>query len=301
MPRKGKRTTGDIGPFLEGVKMAEKVFQGAIILGLNNARNRQDTHPLLKAIWCPKYLFERTVVNPRGIDYIPVINQKSGVIGRVWEKEEIQKTYDLAWTDRQCGRSVPKHPDWYCQIKPFVTSHDNLAKALGDLFWGYVDREYLRTRHDRNVELVCIWAEPAPREDDRFIHFEENQGEMEFKLEPGYSEYKVNPDDEAAIRMGNVEFNDFGVGNPGRREENWWWDRDNAILHPNNVTAVKQILGSGTNASFYRMYRQPGCLTLKTEYRQLSSQCGNWHVYIHRLTSGILEDAGGIPFFEWIM
>jgi len=262
--------------------MTEGVFTGALTLGLNAITNTSGNH--LKKIWCAD------IHHP----YLTNIVTKNPSIKRVWKGEEPQKEPDIAWTDTN-----RKLPDWYCQVKVFWggdNRHVKHCQALGDFMWSYVDQQYLRERHGRDVEMVFCWAEHASaREEDRYLHFEDDEGEMEFRFEPGYAEYAPILDAQE-VRIGNVSFNDFKGegGNP----ENYWWDRENAILHPNNVTAVKEMMGTGTNSSYYRMYRQPGCLTLRTEYRQLTSESGNWHAYVHRLISGSL-DGTTTPLFEW--
>jgi len=279
------RLTGQIGPFPTGSRSSEKAIQAAIAMGLNNQRNKTNTNPLIKTIWCPKN------IHP----YLNNITTTKVSIKPEWNEEEIAKSYDLAWSDRSRNR---RKPDWYCQIKHHVSTHVKSAEGLSDLFWGLVDKKYLSKRHGRDVEMVFIWAEHRDyRENDRFLHFENTEGIMRLTLEPGYAEYRETPES-TNVRFGNLKYENYG--NAKRKPETYWWDRKNAVLHPNNLTAISRILGSVSNTSFYRQYRQHGSLHIWTDYKQLVSSCGSWHVYVHRLRSSRLTKSRGMDFFEWI-
>ena len=272
--------------------MTESIFQAAICKGLAQARNSRRDKPLIKKLWCPNKLWKD------GIDYLPEIPVKASKITSVWMGEEIQKEYDLAWTDT--NTILPK---WYCQIKVHASNHVKCCQALGDMLWAFVDLKYLKNRHNRDVEMVFIWSEYSGqsgagcRADDKFLHFVQDEGKMQFRFEPGYATYDPNGNGKN-IRLGNVSY--INYKNRKRDPSTWWWDREKAILAPNNITAVKQILGSGTNSSYYRMYRQKGCLIINSNYKQISSQCGNWHAYIHHIKGGRLMNADGKKIFEWI-
>tara|TARA_B100000683_G_scaffold85444_1_gene84355 strand:- start:579 stop:1517 length:939 start_codon:yes stop_codon:yes gene_type:complete len=293
-PHMGKnkaRISTNIGNYSSGAEMTESVFQAAVCKGLAQATNSKGDKPLIKKLWGPSDLWNST-------DHLPEIPVKTSKITRVWKGEEIQKEYDLAWT---CTNS--KLPKWYCQIKTHASTHVKCSQALGDMFWAYVDKKYLKNRHNREVEMVFIWSEYSGqsgagcRADDKFLHFVQNDGKMQFRVEPGYSEYDYKNNGKV-IRLGNVSY--INYKDQRNNPATWWWDRESAILAPNNITAIKQILGSGTNSSYYRMYRQKGCLIINTNYKQIISQCGNWHAYIHHIKGGRLTRADGKKLFEWI-
>jgi len=266
------------------VKIAEKHFKSAILQGLNSwnisseateevlppnqrSEKQENIDGTIKKIWCSKADHE----------YLGNINERNKEYGSNLAGERFAKTPDIALTDYQS-----ELPTLFCQVKFGVHKHNKAAQALGDLLWGYIDLKQLKKIYNRDIEYLFVWIEhkddegPSPlkleKNETTKIESEEPLHLMKFELSPGYH----------SQGHGNLRFDTYKSGNE-------WWDIKKAILNPDNKTAIKQILGTGTNASYYRMYNQPGTLHLKTHF--FSHEIGNWHIHIHRILNGQLVDS----------
>jgi len=279
------------------VKIAEKHFKSAILHGFNLWNISSDateevvdvttgatSQPgSIKKIWCSK----------DDHDDLSNINQKNKEYGSTLVGERFAKTPDIAFTDSE----LSELPTTFCQVKFGVDKHVKAAQALGDLLWGFIDKRQLRVHQSRQIDYLFVWIEhkddsgPSPLKleanETTRINPEEPIYKMKFQLSPGYH----------SEGLGNLKFTDLERGNE-------WWDSKKGILIPDNRTAIKQILGTGTNASYYRMYNQPGTLHLNTHF--FSHEIGDWHVHIHQLLSAhslidseVREKPHG-KIFNWI-
>jgi len=279
-----------------GKNATEALFKAAIIQGIDKC-HPQENHPV-KEIWC-----STTNKEHRSLERIEGLNKE---YKPDFKSIRLAKSYDLAW--RTWDGNLP---NWFCQVK--VLTHgqgENFKKsiqALGDLFWGAVDREYLRSFHRHNSEFIFVWIEDKNAVNPKTkvtkndiasnLKFEKDSGRMSFVLSPGY--HKDLLPGESPESLGELRFEGYGSEKP-------WIDKGKAIVKPHGRTAIKEILAAGTNGTFFRMFNQPGKLFISTSYRQFDT--GNWRIYIHRLSPHItLSGAdvgkskfGGRKFFNWI-
>jgi len=277
--------------------IAEKHFKSAILHGLNLWNISSDATEKLVDPWTKETLqdvsIKRIWCSKHDHEYLSNINQRNNEYGSTLVGERFAKTPDIAVTDNE----LSELPTIFCQVKFGVDKHVKAAQALGDLLWGYIDQRQLRIIYDRGIEYYFVWIEhkddsgPSPLKIETNNTTQLKSGDpiynMHFELSPGYH----------SEGLGNMMFDDYKKGNE-------WWDSKKGILIPDNKTAIKQILGTGTNASYYRMFNQPGTLHLNTHF--FSHDIGDWHVHIHKLLpnhSLIGSEVGDKPhgkIFNWI-
>ena len=200
----------------------------------------------------------------------------------------MQKRYDLAWSDQPTS----ENPNWYCQLKFRVSQQNTAARALGDLFWGLIDREHIQERYERDVNMVFVWIEHnEQRRDDGFLHFDDGVAEMTLNISPGYSDNEEGYCGE--FRYGKL------IHDKDDRNYNPWWDREAGVLTPNNPTVLSQLLAVQTGTSYYRQYNQRGLLQIITNFEQL--RIGEWHIYVHQLVNWELTDVpDGVNLINWV-
>tara|TARA_B100000683_G_C12489012_1_gene553978 strand:+ start:100 stop:1110 length:1011 start_codon:yes stop_codon:yes gene_type:complete len=276
--------------------VGENLFKAAIIQGVDRCHVKK-SHPVHE-IWC-----SNTRKEHRALKRISIVNSE---YKPDFKSIRLAKNYDLAW--RTWDGILP---NWFCQIKILTQGQgENFKKsiqALGDLFWGAVDREYLRSFHRHNAEFIFIWIEDKNAVNSKTrirkndiasnLKFDNDFGRMKFILSPGY--HKDLLAGKSTESLGELRFEGYGSEKP-------WIDKRNAIVKPHGRTAIKEILAAGTNGTFFRMFNQPGKLFIPTSYRQFDT--GNWLIYIHRLSPHItLRGAdvekskfGGGKLFNWI-
>ena len=279
-----------------GMNATEALFKAAVIQGIDKC-HPQENHPV-KEIWC-----STTNKEHHSLERIEGLNKE---YKPDFSSIRLSKYPDLAW--RTDGGGLP---NWFCQIKVLTigqgTNYKKSVQALGDLLWGAVDRHYLRHFHKRDAEFIFVWIEDKKavhskkltRKNDvaKYLKFNENDGSMKLILSPGYHKDLLsgNPADS----LGELRFEGEGNDLP-------WVDKAKAIVKPHGRTAIKEILASGTNGTFFRMFNQPGKLSISTDYKQFDT--GNFYIYIHRLRPNIrvtksdVEDSkfGGGKLFNWI-
>jgi hypothetical protein len=289
-----------------GEKATEGLFKSAIVQGIDKCHTKKG-HPVQK-IWCSNAKKEH-----ESIKRINLINTEYKP--KSWDLR-LAKSPDLAWQTDNGNK-----PNWFCQVKVLTigegTNHKKSIQALGDLFWGVVDKTYLRSFFKHNAEFIFVWIEDKkavnsktkkPKNDvGRFLKFDNNIGQMSFILSPGY--HKDVPGTPPG-GYGELRYKELNERNPETGEV-WpdsgpWVNKSKAIVMPNNRTAIKEILAAGTNGTFFRMFNQPGKLFIRTKYKQFESE--NWHIYIHRLTPNSTltkadvskSEHGGGKLFNWI-
>ena len=190
-------------------------------------------------------------------------------------------------------------PNWFIQVKKGVNSHVKAAQALGDFLWGFVDKRYLNHNGINNLNYAFVWFETVDkRKEDRWLHFDvpnfplegsvEDLRQMTLEYSPGYHlDLGIQG---LSQSYGNIRFQ--RCNSPGATS---WTNRNARVVRPNNYSVVKQMLGTGTNSSYIRMFRQEGTLSLTSQFAQFTvgeTLC----VYIHLLNPDYeLEDSDITP------
>ncbi|MDA8700753.1 hypothetical protein N9N18_03270 [Euryarchaeota archaeon] len=274
----------------------ESLFKAAIIQGIDKCPPEHNQP--VQEIWCSDVKKEH--------DALERIGKINNEYNPDFQSIRLSKYPDLAW---RTGEGAL--PNWFCQIKVLTTgqgtNYKKSVQALGDLFWGAVDRHYLRHFHKHDAEFIFVWIEDKNavhstklvRKNDvaQYLNFNENDGVMKFILSPGYHKDLLSGNSNDGF--GELRFE-------GQGDEVPWINKAKAIVKPHGRTAIKEILAAGTNGTFFRMFNQPGKLIISTDYRQFDT--GNWHIYIHRLRPSIrviksdVNDSkfGGGKLFNWI-
>jgi len=270
------------------IDIKENLFKAAIIQGIDKCHNKPD-HPI-RELWCSNGKKEHGKVKK--------INRVNNEYVPDFSRIRLAKKSDLAW------RTIEGEiPNWFCQIKVLnigvnesnpSTIDKKTIQALGDLFWGLVDREYLIQLHRHFAEFIFIWIEDKNSEGTQ-LNFDSDEGSMKFILSPGYHK---DLNGNSGEHYGELRF-EGQKGGP-------WINKSTAEVKPHNRTAIKEILAAGTNGTFFRQFNQSGRLIFRTTYRQFDT--GKWRIFIHRITpSFTLRDAdvptskfGGGKLFNWI-
>ena len=293
----GVNLNADFWGYEDQQYMIESIFNSGIISGLSNPEQPVTT------IYCAEHDHEQIrVLNPD----IAVENSFEGNASRFMfnKKPDIcirdDEQFDEGW------------PNWFIQVKKGVDSHIKAAQALGDYLWGFIDKSYLSHNGIEDLNYAFVWFETVEkRKVDRWLHFEvpdfpedgtiEDLQEMTLEYSPGYHLDFGLPG--ISSSLGNIRFK--ACNSAGATP---WIDREDCILRPNSYSVIKQMLGTGTNSSYVRMFRQGGTLRLSSQFAQFivdETLC----VYIHLLNPDYeLTDVNvnadnspfGDPLFGWL-
>ena len=134
---------------------------------------------------------------------------------------------------------------------------------------------------NRQLNVAMVWFErEEERGDDRWLHanvddFVEGGGinTMTLRFSPGYH---------TGMGLTFIE-EDIGEMRHIDSRGGAWISRDDCIITPNNKTVIKQMLGTGTNSSYVRMFTQSGLLEITSQFVQFN--VGGMWCYIHILNA----------------
>ena len=284
--------------YKKGVNVNEALYKMAVIQGIDKSFLKQN-HPI-KHIWCGKKEHKS----------IKRIKTKNSEYKSKIYSERMAKNCDIAWRT-----GTGDKPDWFCQVKILTHGqgavHKKAAQALGDFFWGAIDKKYLEVFSNRHAEFIFVWIEDKSskkKDVEKFLQFDNDTGTMQLKLAPGYHKDVPGTPEEG---FGELRFQTLNEKNPDgsvKAESGPWTNKSTCVVTPNNRTAIKEILAAGTNGTFFRMFNQPGALYINSTFNQFHTE--KWSIYIHRLmpntpkligaTSVGISPFGGGKLFNWI-
>ncbi len=252
-------------------ELTENIFNTAIIAGLlkTQAKNKK-----IKKIGCAREPNHSTFSNYQDVTFVSSF--KTSASRKLFAKDP-----DIVFTDEKGNASEDFYPNWIIQVKKKVDSHPKASEAMGDYLWGYIDKKYLEVVDKRKLNVAMVWFErDEDRRKDRWLHADVkefkkgNNGQinkMTLKFSPGYHKHLRLPF--VTNNIGEMKYIN-SRGGP-------WIDMKKCIITPNNKTVIKQMLGTGTNSSYVRMFTQPGVLEISSEFVQFKVK--NMWCYIHRL------------------
>jgi len=277
----GEYLNADFWGYPSGERMIENIFNSGIISGLTEPTTT------VSKIFC-------AVHDHAEIQSVNANIEKSTSFEPNAARFMFHKKPDICIRDNDATEDG--WPNWFIQVKKGVDTHVKAAQALGDYLWGFVDKRYLSNNGIEDLNYAFVWFETvAKRKEDRWLHFdvpdfpmegsEEDLSQMTLEFSPGYH---LDLGIQGLLQSyGNIRFQrcDSAGATP-------WTNRTTRVLRPNNYAVVKQMLGTGTNSSYIRMFRQEGALSLTSQFAQFTvdeTLC----VYIHLLNPQYgLEDSG---------
>jgi hypothetical protein len=248
-------------------KLSEKVFNTAIIAGLLNTQAAN-----VQKIGCARAPNHVVFTDYEDITFASSF--KTSASRKLFAKDP-----DIVFTDENGDAAEDFYPNWIIQVKKGVNSHPKASEAMGDYLWGYIDKKYIEVVDDRQTNVAMVWFErDEDRGDDCWLHADVDDFEeggdiqtMTLRFSPGYHTGMGLPF--ITENIGEMRYIN-SRGGP-------WISRDDCIITPNNKTVIKQMLGTGTNSSYVRMFSQPGMLKISSQFIQFNVD-GMW-CYIHLL------------------
>tara|TARA_B100000767_G_C19678455_1_gene498466 strand:- start:81 stop:1049 length:969 start_codon:yes stop_codon:yes gene_type:complete len=254
-----------------GQEMGEKVFNTAIIAGLVNTQVAS-----VQRIGC--------AITPNHVAFADNENMTFASSFKTSASRNLfAKDPDIVFADENGNTAEEFYPNWIIQVKKGVNKHPKACEALGDYLWGYIDKKYMEVVDNRRLNVAMVWFErDEDRGDDRWLHANVDEFEeggdidtMTLKFSPGY-----HTDMGLSFISENIGEMRF-IDSRGQEPERAWISRNDRIITPNNKTVIKQMLGTGTNSSYVRMFTQPGMLEISSQFIQFNVD-GMW-CYIHLL------------------
>ena len=248
-------------------ELSEKVFNTAIIAGLVNTQSAN-----VQKIGCARTPNHVAFTDYEGVTFASSFKTSAS-------RNLFAKDPDIVFTDENGNAAEDFYPNWIIQVKKGVDKHVKASEAMGDYLWGYIDKKYIEVVDERQLNVAMVWFErDEERGDDRWLHANVDEfvegndtNTMTLRFSPGYhTDMDLTFIEESIGEMRHID-----------SRGGTWISRDRCIITPNNKTVIKQMLGTGTNSSYVRMFTQSGMLEITSQFVQF--RVGDMWCYIHIL------------------